>query len=568
VRYLALACDYDGTIATHGVVDTATLDALERLRASGRKLILVTGRHLDDLLTVMPRIELFDRVVVENGALLYRPESRQEHVLGEAPPERFLEMLRRRGVTATRGRVIVATWEPHETVVLETIRDLGLEHQVIFNKGAVMVLPPGVNKATGLEVALRELSLTRHETVGVGDAENDHAMLSMCECAVAVANALPTLKERADVVTLGDHGGGVSELCEQLLADDLAQIGPRLARHNVALGTRPDGTVVTLSPYGHNVLLAGPSGSGKSTLATGLIERLAERCYQIAILDPEGDYSDFEGAVSLGDPRRPPTSAEVEQVLADARTNAAVNLLGISLTDRPAFFADILPRLQAMRTRTGRPHWLIIDEAHHVIPSTSGLTGQTLPEELGRTLVITVHPSQVAPTLLARIDVVIAVGAAPGETFRELCEATGRAVPPLPAGDLEHGEALAWFADAAGPPERLRILPPTAERKRHHRKYTEGDLDDHSFYFRGPEGKLNLRAQNLVIFLQMAEGVDDDTWLYHLRQGDIARWFRDAIKDEELAADAERIARDQPSSAGESRALVREAIESRYTLAA
>ena len=101
--------------------------------------------------------------------------------------------------------------------MLETIRDLGLELQVIFNKGAVMVLPAGVNKASGLVAALDELGLSPHNVVGVGDAENDHAFLAACECAVAVANALPTIKERADHVTAGEDGDGVRELIDALI---------------------------------------------------------------------------------------------------------------------------------------------------------------------------------------------------------------------------------------------------------------------------------------------------------------------------------------------------------------
>ena len=158
MRYLALACDYDGTIAAAGVVDAPTLAALERLRASGRKLILVTGRELDDLCRVLPHLTLFDLVVAENGALLYWPATRAEQVLGERPPEAFITALQQRGVVPLScGRVIVATWHPHETTVVEVIRDLGLELQVIFNKDAVMVLPSGVNKATGLSVALDNL---------------------------------------------------------------------------------------------------------------------------------------------------------------------------------------------------------------------------------------------------------------------------------------------------------------------------------------------------------------------------------------------------------------------------
>ena len=179
--FLALATDYDGTIAHHGAVDAPTLDALERLKQTGRRLILVTGRELPDLKRVFPRLDLFDRVVAENGGLLYDPGTEEERPLGPAPPAPFVEALRARNVSPLSvGSCIVATWEPNEAVVLETIRDLGLELQITFNKGAVMVLPAGVNKASGLAEAIRELELSLVNVVGVGDAENDHAFLSAC----------------------------------------------------------------------------------------------------------------------------------------------------------------------------------------------------------------------------------------------------------------------------------------------------------------------------------------------------------------------------------------------------
>lgn len=220
MRYGALACDYDGTLAHDGRVDAETVQALERLRASGRTLILVTGRELDELATVFRRLDLFDRVVAENGALLYRPDTGEERRLAEPPPPALVAALRARGVPLSVGRVIVATVSPHETAVLEIIRDLGLELHVVFNKGSVMVLPSGTNKATGLSAALAELGLSARDTVGVGDAENDQAFLAFCGRAVAVANALPTVKERADLVTTGARGAGVVELIEAILGED------------------------------------------------------------------------------------------------------------------------------------------------------------------------------------------------------------------------------------------------------------------------------------------------------------------------------------------------------------
>jgi HAD superfamily hydrolase (TIGR01484 family) len=245
MRYLALATDYDGTLATDGRVNDETLAALKRLQASGRKLILVTGRQLDDLQRAFPQFDCFDCIVAENGALLYFPASRQEKILGTQPPVEFIKALRERHVEPLSiGKVIVATWHPNETTVLEIIRELGLELQVIFNKGAVMVLPSGINKAAGLTAALDELKLSPHNVVGIGDAENDHAFLTMCECSVAVANALAMVKERVDFVTNGSRGAGVVEVIDKLLASDLADINSQLQRHNILLGTREDGSEV------------------------------------------------------------------------------------------------------------------------------------------------------------------------------------------------------------------------------------------------------------------------------------------------------------------------------------
>jgi HAD superfamily hydrolase (TIGR01484 family) len=323
MRYLALACDYDGTIATAGIVDTPTLAALERVRASGRKLILVTGRVLDDLLQVFPQVPLFDLVVAENGALLYQPATREEHVLSERPPEALLTTLQQRGIAPLSvGRVIVATWHPHETSVVDVIRELGLELHVIFNKGAVMVLPSGVNKATGLDVALDRLGLSPHNVVGVGDAENDHAFLSRCECAIAVANALPMLQERADWITPQEHGAGVRALIDRLVTADLADLDACLQRHHILLGTRADnGEALLLPPYGVNLLLAGPSGGGKTSVATGIMEHLVEHAYQVCVIDPEGDYSHVENTIVLGSASHAPDLEEVLQLLENPHQN-------------------------------------------------------------------------------------------------------------------------------------------------------------------------------------------------------------------------------------------------------
>lgn len=224
-RIRALATDYDGTLAADGHVDGDTIDALVRLRRSGRSLFLVTGRELDDLMGVFPHLDLFDEVVAENGALLYTPSSPpRERPLGAAPPPELVAALERRGVSPiSTGRIIVATWQPHETAVLEAIRELGLELEVIFNKGAVMILPTGINKGSGLRAALADFDVDPNEVAAIGDAENDHSLLDACGLRVAVANAVPALKERAHVVTSRPRGQGVVEVVDRILGDAIAE---------------------------------------------------------------------------------------------------------------------------------------------------------------------------------------------------------------------------------------------------------------------------------------------------------------------------------------------------------
>lgn len=565
MRYLALAADYDGTLAHRGKVSDSTVAALLRLKESGRKLLMVSGRELPDLAKTFDHFEVFDRIVLENGALLYNPATKEETILGEAPPAQFVETLYARGVSRISvGRVIVATWEPHQKEVLETIHDLGLERQVIFNKGAVMVLPSGINKATGLTAGLLQLGLSPHNCVAIGDAENDHTFLAASECGVAVSNALLALKERADWETAGDHGHGVEELIDLLIKDDLASLNNRLQRHAILVGKTAAGEERRLDPFGVNLLIAGSSASGKSTVTTALLERLEAKGYQFLIVDPEGDYSTLNGASVLGDVTRAPLVEEILDQLKNPTNNVVVNLLGVPLDQRPAFFDSMLPRLQAMRVAKGRPHWILVDEAHHLLHAQWKPAEQTLSgQKMGMTLV-TVHPESVSKAALEKVNAAIVLGERPDKTLTSFCAAVNHPLPLAPE-QLNKGDVLLWEAGQ----EEVAVVhtePPKGERRRHSRKYAEGNLGpDRSFYFRGPEKKLKLKAQNLAIFQQLAEGLDDETWLFHLQQADYSKWFRDGIKDDDLAAEAEKIEAGE-LSADESRSAMRTAISNRYTL--
>jgi HAD superfamily hydrolase (TIGR01484 family) len=566
--FLAVATDYDGTLAHDGVVGLDTVAAIRRLKDSGRRLILVTGRELPDLQRAFPELAGCDLIVAENGALLYEPGTGRDTVLAPAPPEQFVVRLRERGVCPLSvGRSIVASWEPMQDIVLETIRELGLELQIVFNKGAVMVLPSGVNKASGLAAALLESGLSPHNVVGVGDAENDHAFLAMCGCSVAVANALDSIKAEADMVTRAARGDGVRELIEQLLASDLADVVRASARHRVPLSDAAPGDGFFLRPNGGNLLVAGISGGGKSTMVAGVLERLTENGFQFCVIDPEGDYSELEGAVVLGDARQQPRIPELLEILRRPDSNAVVNMLDVDLADRPTFCDGLLTRLAELRAQTGRPHWIVLDEAHHLVPASRHAAGPIRPRELHAAILVTVHPDQLAPEVLATVETVAAVGDAPASTIRQFCAGLGAPPPRLPGDDrIEAGEALLWERSSDRDPARVQVVQPELQRRRHARKYTEGELgEDRSFYFRGPDGALSLRAQNLSIFLQIAAGVDDRTWLHHLRAGHYSAWMRDAIKDEDLADEFAAVERDRELSADDSRARIKAAVDRRYT---
>jgi hydroxymethylpyrimidine pyrophosphatase-like HAD family hydrolase len=566
-----VACDYDGTIAFHGQVADTTARALGRVRESGRKLLLVTGRMLGDLRSVCPDTDtMFDAVVAENGALLYFPPTRETKVLGGPPEEALLDALRRRGVRFDVGASIIATDEPFAEAALAAIRETGVERTLVFNKGALMLLPGGVTKGTGLEAALAAMELSVHNTVSIGDAENDHVFLAMAECGVAVANAIPALKERADHVTRAAAGQGVIEFIDEHVVDDGVELIPRLPRHRLPIGETPEGEPVGLPAHGTRLLIVGPSGSGKTTLTGALVERIVESGRSALLIDPEGDYqtlADLEGVIVLGGTgeRALPTAEELHQLLRRPKSSLVLNLSAMTRSEKVAYATKALGVVAGARSTSGLPHWLILDEAHHVLPADGSPAAELLrsgPESL---CMITLAVEDLAPEARALPTAVASTEL--GAFAAALKAVHGEAAPTaIPGGPLERGEAaLAWLDD---PPRaaRVRVARRRVQHRRHVRKYTEGELPpDRSFFFRGPAGALNLRAANLTRFVELAEGLDEATWAHHLARKEYSRWLREMIKDPELASEiaALETAGDSPA---DSRRRVLDAIRLRYAV--
>ena len=570
VNVHVLACDYDGTIADGGRCSPEMAQALARVRESGRKVLLVTGRMLPDLRSVCADIDrMFDAVVAENGALLYFPETREARLLGDAPESALVEELRRRGVPFDLGSSIIATTEGYAEAALAAIRETGVERTLVFNKGALMLLPGGVTKGTGADAALTTLALSAHNMVGAGDAENDHAFLAMSECAVAVADAIPALRERADYVTRAPGSRGVIEFIDEHLANDVAAIMPRLARHRLPVGETGDGQPVSISPHGTRLLIVGPSATGKSTLTGLLVERLIESGRSVLLVDPEGDYQSFaelERVVVLGgsSERVLPTADELRQLLHQPRTGLVLNLSAMTRAEKVAYAAKALGAVAFVRSTAGLPHWLIVDEAHHLVPADGSPVVELLRSGAESFCLSTLDINLLAPELRTLPNVVAATQL---EAFVDATRIVTGGRPPAFAGaPLGEGEAAVAWLGATPRVQRFRVGKRRVEHRRHVRKYTEGELPpDRSFYFRGPSGSLNLRAANLVRFVELAEGVDEPTWAWHLGQQDYSTWARQQIKDDDLAgALAALETADLPPAESRRRAL--DEIRSRYTV--
>jgi hypothetical protein len=333
------------------------------------------------------------------------------------------------------------------------------------------------------------------------------------------------------------------------------------------VGHTENGGDFAIEPYGLRLAIAGPSGGGKSTTVAAIVERLVEKNYQVCLFDPEGDYDEFERVVTLGDPQHVPATSEVLEVLSALEHSLSINLLGVPMADRPSTFLSLLARIQELRSRTGRPHWIIVDEAHHLLPATLDSASLGIPKELSTFALITVHPDQVARAILSSTNGLIAIGSNPSAVITQFSAGSGKDLRPSSLPQVQNtGEVIVWRFCDTPQPVKVKVEPARAELRRHRRKYATGELgEDKSFYFRGAEGKLNLRAQNLKTFAQMAEGVDEDTWAHHLRQSDYSKWLRDAVKDAAVAEEVERVEKNRQLRPSESRTQILDAIRKHYT---
>ena len=367
-----VACDFDGTGATNGQLAPELAAALGEARAHGVVTLLVTGRVHEDVEMLCADLSMFDAVVAENGAIICLPQWERTIQLGQPPSAELLGALRARGVPFHAGAVVVGTWERHAKDLFELVRQHGIDGQIVFNREAVMLLPTGINKATGIQRALEELGRSEHNLVAFGDAENDLPLFALAELAVAARGSVPVVARQAQDTLSQPNGGGVARYIHQLLRDGCRLPTPQ--RHRLLLGADASGAPVELPATGTHILVSGDPRSGKSWL-TGLVaERLLERNYRFCLIDPEGDHGALAQrprTLTFGRDLPLPEPAALLRLIVDHGLSLVLMLAALPQRSQRAYVESAVRALQDGSDVTGLPHWILVDEAHYFFGETT-----------------------------------------------------------------------------------------------------------------------------------------------------------------------------------------------------
>lgn len=534
-----MALDFDGTLTDAGRPDREALDALALLRAAGIATVLVTGRILGELEAVFPDVaEHFDALVAENGVVVAARAGTRR--LGPPIHPALAGALAARGVAARAGLGILACAASDEHVVLEEVHRLGLEVQLVHNRGELMVLPSGLNKGAGLREALARLGLSAHDTLAVGDAENDHSLLAVAEVGVAVANAVASLREEADYVLPEPDGAGVA----RMLRDVVAGRGPwQLAAHrSLVLGTDECGLPFQLPARPANLLIAGAPGEGKSYLAGLLAEQLITLGYSVLVVDPEGEHAglgSLERVVVVGGELALPPPATVVSLLQRRDSAVVVDLSGLSGPERDRYLLDLPAVVEAGRRETGRPHWLFVDEADAAVGRHEAATGAFQPSAQGYCF-ITWRPGDLPADTLAAVDTVLAMTSPhPADALVDLAAAVAGRPKDALATVLSGppGRVLVGRRTVPGEPPVVRVAARATDHFRHDHKYgAHGTGTERRFWFRAlPDRLTGATAANLGELETELAHCDRDVLRHHAPRHDLSRWVAEVFLDQELA---------------------------------
>jgi hypothetical protein len=542
MKFEALAIDYDGTTAIEGVFEPAVRDAVAVVRQQGIVVILVTGRRLADLRQVAGDLSCFDVVVCENGAVIEFPESGRHLVLGHPPSRAFVDELARRGVPFTMGETIVETdamWAP---TALDVLRRLEQPLILAFNRGRLMVLPQGVSKSTGLRQALTALRVSIHNTVGIGDAENDHDLLDACEVGVAVDWGSAALRAVADEVIEGTGPLAVADYVRRIAQQP--RLSPaQMGRRRLLLGHQHNGEPVNLAVRGRTILIAGEPGTGKSWVAGLLCEQLILQGYCLCIIDPEGDYRSLEALPSviiLGGDDPPPSARELVKALRHPDVSVVVDLSKVSHRRKVEYLLTLLPLLITLRRQTGLPHKILLDEAHYYLsgPDSSRL----MDPELAGYVLVTYRVSGLAPAIRAMSDAVVIVTRETdrheAETLLRMCRPPDSGITPDVFRGLAMNEAalLPGAEEAHGQVRRFHLAPRLTTHVRHRTKYLDMPVLEAQAFVFTEDGQGGPRARTLKEFMGLLAALPVERVQGHLERHDFSRWLNEVFRDNPLAS--------------------------------
>lgn len=570
MQLLALALDYDGTIATHDRLDPDVRSAIAAARAAGIMVLLVTGRILGELRRVAGDLHFVDAVVAENGAVLHFPDSGYTTTLAPPIPAAYVEALVRRGVEHQAGTALVDAAASDAPALLDAIRTTRLPLVLLFNAGRVMTLPQGVSKATGLHALLDMLRLSAHNVVAVGDAENDHELLRLAGAGAAVQWGSPALRAGADLELAGSGPSAVATFIRSLIETPRVP-QPQRARRRLRLGHSADGREFSLAVRGRNVLVAGDAKSGKSWVAGLLCEQLILHGFCVCVIDPEGDYRTLEalpGVTVLGGADPPPTPRELARALRYPDRSVVIDLSRQPQDEKADYIRTILPELNALRRRHGFPHRIVVDEAHYFLHDADALRLLDLDHN-GYTF-ITYWASRLPPALLDATEVLIVTRESnPVElaAMRGRCGTCGESGDWTSIEQLATGQAAALpvTAEAGGQVTTFTLGPRLTPHVRHREKYVDLPISEARAFVFGGGRPGGAPARTLRQFVTALETHPPADLLPFMQRHDFSRWLRDVFGDHPLATQVEGYER-RPEHAAEALADIARAIRSRYDL--